>query len=238
MISPAGARDGGDATTCAVTAVAEALFGEAVPRSGAPETAGGRLRSSLAEEISRSAWADLLGRFIRALGSGVPADAPGSARTVGAALRPWSGAVVVRLPMSGAHVVLLLLQDVAARLLGRAAPPPERVSPPGGGLLPLTSVLRARRIHARVQLHPIELPLGALVELREGDILCTNHALDAALAVHVLDGASSVGEPIARAYVGRVGASRAFQLQGAAPDDAVSGASSKLGTTPDSRSRR
>lgn len=214
----------GDASAAAHEAVAGAMFLEPPPGMEDPDAQGRSQPPSIAEEIARSAWRDLLERLTRALKTDDAAGAAGNAATtLGEALAPWSGALVARVACGALEVAALFSPGAIARLLGRPVPARGSQPAPTGGLVPVFEVLESRRVRTRVQLVPVELSLGALVELREGDILCTKHPLDAPLNVHVLEGPRGTGAPVAQGFVGRVDAKLALELTGVSvrPDAAI-----------------
>lgn len=194
--------------------LATALFGEAaaaeirVSRALSPGRAGDGRSSGVAADVVDRAWADW-GRRLRTAGA-PPVMRAEDAGSVDAALRAWSGALLVRVPWCGGDLLVLAAYERVARWAGGASRP---VPPPGrASVVPLGRALAGGRARLRVSLLAFDLDLGALSALRVGDVLRTTHALDApvALSVEVTGGAE--GAPVCAGFLGRLGDRRAVEL--------------------------
>ena len=159
----------------ALDALHEALFQEPPGAAAGPER--------LADRLLRAAWADWNKRLAFLL----PAEggtAPAGAEAVALIRRPWSGALVASLPWCGRDMALLLTAELVSAFLGRqrgrvpAAQPTGKAPAP---LVPLFQVVKDEGVALRVELAEMEVDLGTLAGLRQGDVLRTSHRLDAPL---------------------------------------------------------
>ncbi|MCO4855925.1 FliM/FliN family flagellar motor C-terminal domain-containing protein [Herbaspirillum sp. WGmk3] len=117
--------------------------------------------------------------------------------------RPWSGAV--RLDLNIEHVVIRLHigpQRAESLAALKAEKNYERVT-----LVPLQDALEGRLTKLRVELTEVELTLGQLQALREGDVLILPHLLTQALHV-----STSQGHPVCGAYLGQAHGNKAIEF--------------------------
>jgi hypothetical protein len=157
----------------ALDALHMALFHEPPPSASGP----GRL----ADRLLRAAWTDWNKRLVDLLPAerGVAATGAEAAALIA---RPWSGALLARLPWCGLDMALLLTAELVAAFLAKrrgrsAAARPVARAP----LVPLFQVVKDEGIALRVELAEMAVDLGTLAGLRQGDILRTSHRLDAPL---------------------------------------------------------
>ncbi|WP_433694707.1 FliM/FliN family flagellar motor switch protein [Herbaspirillum seropedicae] len=117
--------------------------------------------------------------------------------------RPWSGAV--HLDLNIEHVFIRLhigprrVESLAAVKTEKNY---ERVT-----LVPLQDALEGRLTKLRVELNNVELTLGQLQALREGDVLILPHLLTQALLV-----STSQGQVVCAAYLGQAHGNKAIEF--------------------------
>jgi hypothetical protein len=183
--------------------VADERFEEQVARGLFDADAATPLARSLVQ-----ACRDDLAARLRALCGLAAAD--GTAQPPDAALAgPWSAAVAATL---GAGIELLLQAQVVAQVLGTedAAPDPS----PAASLAPLVPVADAvarRRMPLRIALAGCELDLGTLQDLQVGDVVRTDHPVDAPALLE-----DRAGRTVFRGFLVRSGALKAVELTPAA----------------------
>jgi hypothetical protein len=107
---------------------------------------------------------------------------------------------------------LLIPGEGVHRLVDRTTTEATPAHGPVGGLTPVARALAHRNTQLRATLHPFDLELGMLIDLRVGDVLRTDHGLDTPLHVNAVDGDERVGEPFCRGFLGKSGLSRAVEL--------------------------
>jgi hypothetical protein len=186
----------------ALDALHEALFHEPPGAEAGPER--------LADRLLRAAWAD----WNKRLAGLLPAEggtAPSGSEAAALIRRPWSGALVASLPWCGRDMALLLTTDLVSSLLARqrgrapAARPADQTP-----LVPLFQVLKGEGVALRIELAEMEVDLGTLAGLRQGDVLRTSHRLDAPLLLTGPGEAKRVIRCIG--HLGRQGEWRAIEL--------------------------
>ncbi|MBC7603854.1 MAG: FliM/FliN family flagellar motor switch protein [Ramlibacter sp.] len=122
---------------------------------------------------------------------------------------PWSGCVVLRLPVAQARVPVLLNVECVEALLGMRRG--EMLRDPAATaarapLTPLASAIANRRVTLRAELEPCELDLGTLEQLAIGDVVPLAHSLDAPLRISVH------GEFLCEGFLGRREGRKAIEL--------------------------
>lgn len=164
------------------------------------EAASGPIANSVLDACRE----DLLGRVCTLIGVSRVRDGMERPRS---RVHAWSGSVLVSVP-SGPR--LLLEAPAVARLLrsaqqGRSHDTAARLAlPPITGV---TEALRSRRLVMRVTLAGCDLHLGALQDLRPGDVVRLQHRLDT--PVTVTDPSDS---PLFAGFLARSRGRRAIQL--------------------------
>jgi hypothetical protein len=185
-------------------AFCQASFGPASPAAGAHG-------ASVAAEAGRLGWT----AWLAAIDAPCRIDAEEALpaqESIDAALRRWSGAVLVTLPWFGTRVHLLVVADGVRRLL--RAPRPVHGRRASGASVALRTPLAAvgaSPLRLRAQLDSFELDLGSLLSLRVGDVLHTQHALDRPAALSIADAAADA-PPLCHAWLGRRGDALAVEL--------------------------
>lgn len=188
----------------ALDALHEALFHEPPAAAAGP----GRL----ADRLLRAVWDDWNKRLAGLLAA-ESGTAPTGSEAAALIRRPWSGALVAVLPWCGRDMALLLTVEFVSAFLGRlrgrvsAAQPPRKAPAP---LVPLFQVVKDEGVALRVELAEMEVDLGTLAGLRQGDVLRTSHRLDAPLLLTGQGQAERVTRCIG--YLGRQDDWRAIEL--------------------------
>lgn len=161
-----------------------------------PEVPGA---AGIAAEVAQACDSDFLSRLRTALA--IEETAPDAPPVD--ACRPWSGWVLARLPWERS---LLLSPQVVASLPGLPA-----ASGPAAKREPVVAVreaLSAAPCRIRVELEDCELGLGALNQLRCGDVLRLAHRLGAPAIARDAD-----GHALFDGYLVRRGSRRALELK-------------------------
>ena len=123
---------------------------------------------------------------------------------------PWSGALWLQWPWCHGVWRLRLPYRAVVALLGEEAPgPATRPTVRDAALLPLGQALGEQRLAVRVELQPVDLSLGQLQDLRLGDVVALDHALDQPLRVVTADGV-----PVCGAWLGQREGRIAVELDG------------------------
>lgn len=123
-----------------------------------------------------------------------------------AALRaPWSGALRLTFSLGQSEWTVIALASTVQRWIASESTVAQPDTAAGkfdsraqGGLTALSDALAHAQVRLRVRLDGPLLALGALTDLREGDIVALPHALSVPLHVE-----TPTGEPVCRAYLGR-----------------------------------
>lgn len=147
---------------------------------------GGARADSMAAALQRQS-ADELRAALASLG---PPGGPGSAPPVAAERRPppgawrrWSGAVHLRCRLHGEARSVLWI-GLPPSVVTRLAPPASAAAPAcSGGLVPVLTALRDEAVALEVGLADLSLDLASILSLRVGDVIATQHRLDAPLRV-------------------------------------------------------
>jgi flagellar motor switch/type III secretory pathway protein FliN len=142
-------------------------------------------------------------------------EAPDSLGPDAAAFKPWSGSVVAHLPLSAGVCVSVLLNASCAKSLqatqaGSVSPSSRR----GAAAKPerIEIALAPRKVELRVELNACELELGALQDLRIGDVVPLPHLLEAPLQVRLTQGSS-----VCAGFLGKHAGFKAIELVREAP---------------------
>lgn len=172
----------------------------------------------LAADTATAAWTDWCLRVARQCGATHVAQREVSASDGAQALpglfsRRWTGAVLLRLTVGG-QILWLALNATAAEGWLRTDGL-ETAAPVTSGAAPLTTLsvaLRDARVNVHIELRPVEIALGDLMTLAQGDVIHTQHAIDVPLQIMVstVDRASTV--PLCHAYLGMRDGARAVVL--------------------------
>lgn len=180
---------------------------------------GGRgAAGSLAADTASAAWSDWCSRIARQCGAAHPtqgehAGSDDVQALPGLFLRRWTGAVLLRCAVGGR--ILWLAFDAAATegwLRTDGLEPASPVSGRAVPLVPLAVALRDAAVNVNVELRSVDVALGDLMTLAEGDVIHTQHAIHTPLQILVgtVDGASTV--PLCHAYLGMRDGARAVVL--------------------------
>jgi len=102
---------------------------------------------------------------------------------VAAAQRPWSGAVGIELRLDSHRLRLLLGGDLVAMLVPLAPPSVPVDAASDARPVALREALARQTVDLRACLNEVELSLGSLGDLRNGDVLRLSHTVDEPLAV-------------------------------------------------------
>ncbi|WP_152603415.1 MULTISPECIES: FliM/FliN family flagellar motor switch protein [Burkholderia] len=172
----------------------------------------------LAADTAAAAWSDWCLRIARQCGATHVAHRDVFSCDEGQTLpelfsRHWTGAVLLRWTV-GEQILWLALDATAAEGWLRtdgfemAAPVACRAAP----LAALPVALRDATVNVNIELRPVEVALGDLMALAQGDVIHTQHAVDAPLQILVstVDGASTA--PLCHAYLGMRDGARAVVL--------------------------
>lgn len=131
--------------------------------------------------------------------------------------RPWVGGLVVNLEWCGQTLLLALDAATSAQAIG-AHPPADSTSPVRAGsekppLVPVAQAIRVLPATVQVCLSPFDLDLGALWNLRTGDVIGTSHALDRPMEL-LAGPTESLPESrfLGQAALGRLGEQRGIHL--------------------------
>lgn len=151
------------------------IFGTDRPGSESP---------TLSRSLARDALSDLRRRLSQWLGA-APAGPAGSGDGPPAAdVRAWSGAVRATMDLQGADASVALCLHVRAaawpRPTGTRGTQSLSTWPP---LNPLPEALAAKPLQLQARLADVQVTLGELMGLREGDVLVTGHRLAEPLSV-------------------------------------------------------
>lgn len=182
--------------------------------------------AGVSHQVCETAWTDLRAMLADALRL-VPAAAPAApAAAIGPDdCRPWSGAVLVRLPMPGSAWRLLLNGACVAQL---AAPAPAPRRTPAAAPTALLTALRDQPLTLRAALGGVEMTLGGLRSLAVGDVIRLPHALDEPLSLIDAD-----GRAVCPAFLGSQRGWRALELLAApAPPKPAAGPGPAAATAP------
>jgi hypothetical protein len=211
-----------------VSALGRALFGDpgASGEGNVSSTASDEAdpSPSLASEVVHAAWTDCCKRIAAAVPTTTTASAARGARfPTEDELRPWAGALVLKVPWWGHRLALLVSGGRVDSFLAAdgAATTPRTAEGRRDGLTSIWQALARRVVRVHVQTRPFELELGALASIRVGDVLRTSHPLESPPVVSIAceDGRSDVA--ICEGYLGKVGASRAMELMPPLTTDAL-----------------
>lgn len=209
-----GAARIGSAGTAPAQGLQHRLFGPAPLPSRhdeAPAPAG------VAREVAIRAWSALVAGLGTELGTGTTVH-DGPAAPVGPSdLKPWSGAVQIRLPLDDADAASALwlhLPPALALQQAELSPPAAAARRTRPRVVPMAQAIGARRLRLTVELAPVELLLGELQTLRIGDVLTLPHRLDTPLAVRQQStgGDAAVPGPACHGYLGARDGVRAVEL--------------------------
>ena len=191
-------------------AVLDAMYGS----TGRATMAGG----AISQQMAREAWHGWCQRLATCFGIELPTqgDAPGELGLPAGVIRPWSGALALRVSCAG--MLMLLVPDGQsvqrwADTQGRASPLILNGSRPA--LVPVAEAVAPCTARLSVELAPIDIGLGILASLRNGDVLRTTHRLDTPLRVlgHA-DRTKHAGALLCEAFLGQQGDVRVVELLG------------------------
>lgn len=158
----------------------------------------------IANSVLDACHEDLLGRVCSLIGASRVSDGIECPRL---RLGAWSGSVLVTVP-SGPR--LLFEAAAVARLLRSAQQERSHDTAAGRALPPImgvTQALRSRRLVTRVLLAGCDLQLGALQDLRPGDVVRLQHRLDTPVTV-----TDASDRPLFAGFLARSRGRRAIQL--------------------------
>ena len=154
---------------------------------------------TVASALVRNASDALRTRLAASLG--LEADAPGSPAEA-VSLQPWGGDVIVSLSSPGMSLRVLLNGVCAGGLLAG-----DKVAGAAAGELPLLQdALSPVRTRASIELTPLEMSVGSLLEIRLGDVLRLEQSLDEPLHVKIGD------QRVCSGHLGRSGIFKAVEL--------------------------
>ncbi|MBT9503778.1 MAG: FliM/FliN family flagellar motor switch protein [Burkholderiaceae bacterium] len=105
-----------------------------------------------------------------------------------------------------------LPQQAALALLPGGGLPCPSTSPPQPGLVPVERALAERTLLLRIMLSPVQLSLGAITELRVGDVIRLDHPLDTPALATLAAGQGKATAPLASAHLGQLGRQVAVRL--------------------------
>lgn len=201
-------------------ALLEAMFGASSPLNVSFAGAG---KSELALGAAKAAWSSLWQRVGQALQFDsmgrepvADSDEATSLKRASQCFKPWSGAMVLHLPWKGQGEGPGRSQELRLLIGGaevEAFLSQQRLLSPASSArshAPLTSVWNAvshLRCTVRAELAPIELPLGAIKALREGDVIGLPHPLNLPLSA-----ITEHGEQLCEVFLGQSGGHRAIEL--------------------------
>jgi hypothetical protein len=159
----------------------------------------------IAAALGREAAQDLLRAFRAALMlDTVAANNAPAAQLV----RPWSGAVRIRIGMqdSDSNLHVLVNGAAAAAVMHPRADEQATAPPASPNLTCLSEACAGQSVRLDVKLTPCELEPGALRNLQPGDIVPLPHLLEVPLPVHF------GGKPVCEGFLGRLGEAAAIEL--------------------------
>lgn len=199
-----------DVRTDPVAALFELLFGADTSAARPPSAVEG-----IAQSVAFRAWMALAEALRTALGL----DAcPGHGDPHPTLFKPWAGAAMIPLPVSGRLPSAMLLNAACLRTMAVAhAERPTAsgsVHKPDATLFPLAQALAGRMLALRAELWSCELDLGSLESLRIGDVVPLPHHLDAPLLVSVGSNAQ-----LCVGFLGRQAGFKAIELARELPGD-------------------
>jgi len=183
--------------------LAAAMFGEA-PSGPAADEPGSGISTALAEK----GWSDLLERLAATLGD--PACVAPAPCRLAPELERWTGTLGIEVPWWNGSLLLRVEGEAVGRRLQEAQPP--RSAPPPRALAPIWRALATRSTKVAAELEGFQLDLGALVALREGDVLCTTHHVDEVIRVGIVDEAGAIGPAFGEGFLGARAGHRAIEL--------------------------
>ena len=164
-------------------------------------------QSPMASELVALCASDLGKRLAAALG--LAQAAAGDMPPPALPIAPWSGALLARL-LPGLD--LLLNGPAVARQVQGARPASPAPAGTGAGLVQLPQALGPLPVTLQVQLEGGEFEIGAVQDLRPGDVIRLHHAVERPATV--LDAA---GRPLFRGFLARTAARKAVELAAACP---------------------
>ncbi|WP_395688950.1 FliM/FliN family flagellar motor C-terminal domain-containing protein [Caenimonas koreensis] len=160
---------------------------------------------SIAQSVAARAMEDLLARLRSQFALDAPTDHP--LFVDAACLRPWSGCVVIMLPLANARLPILLNAGCVEDTLGLAAPLQRPIAPgPVEPTTPISDAIAHHFITVRVELDACEIDLGTLAQLAPGDVLSLTHRLDTPMRL------SAHGEILCDAFLGQRSGHKAVEL--------------------------
>lgn len=205
----------GSGTKTMIASLCRAMFDGPPTNLITSESVTAAARPPLAAELAQAAWDAWWARLAECLG-----DVDTSCDKVhfefsdrSPALRPWSGALGVRLNWYG-HILCFVLGEAAAtRFLHVQTLPSasavrqtvKRTTP--HGVVPVFEALSHHTIRLSVQLQPAELALRTLTTLRIGDVVRIPHLLETPLLVKTSD-----GKLLCEGFLGKIENLRAVEL--------------------------
>jgi flagellar motor switch/type III secretory pathway protein FliN len=172
----------------------------------------------LGADAAATAWADWCRRLALQCGA-TYSTIPPIAEPEGAQALPerfsqrWTGAVMLRLAVGGQ--ILWLAFDAAAAESWLRSDGFEAKAPISKNDAPLTSLgvaLRDATVNVRIELQPIEVELGDLMTLVQGDVIRTHHAIDSPLHISVSADDGGTPVPLCHAHLGMRDGARAVVL--------------------------
>jgi flagellar motor switch/type III secretory pathway protein FliN len=126
----------------------------------------------------------------------------------------WSGAVLLQLPVAGGGLELLLAPECVAAMPDMAARPSQAkaIAQP---LAAMSQAVSNSQIRLEARIGEIEIELGTLAQLAEGDVIALPLRVDEPLLL-----TDSSGKPFLRGFLGSRDQHKAIQLVSAGPSSA------------------
>jgi hypothetical protein len=204
-----------DAPAAPHQGVREAMYG-ALGRS---TLAGG----TIAQQMACEAWRDWCQRLAACFGISLSAqgDSPGEFDLPAEIIRPWSGALALRISCAGMPMLLVPNSQSVQRWSDTQGLTPALPTSDGNrrALVPIAEAVAPCTARLSIELAPVDISLGILASLRNGDVLRTTHRLDTPLRVvgHG-DHLRHEGGLVCGAFLGQQGDARVVELLGVTPD--------------------
>jgi hypothetical protein len=189
-------------------AIYAAMFGERAVR-----TSPGREAGAVASELSCQAWNDWCHEMRQIFDTGAATGQPAPENAISHDeppawhFRPWSGAVTITVAGTSVRFALHLGPACAAHVMPSQSKPAAGKTAGRPAVVALAKALDTQTVHLRVGLADVELEIGNLQALAEGDVIRLPHLLHQPLRVCADD-----GSVLCAAYLGQVGGRRAVEL--------------------------